>query len=783
MMPKKDFMNSDDDAVVNGYQQAESASRPTLREVDAAVFGGDPVPVPESGRQTARPYALDMISPDPTQPRREVPFTVRKRAKEDGVPEWEMWHQVAERLSGRELNLNALLRGEGEAADTETTGQPLVDGFLSLVSLAASINRDGLANAITVMARGAGFVIETGERRYQAYKLLYGALGDEKFAKIPARVVDKSDVWRQAAENGSRKPLNAVGMARQLALLIMDLNRGKEGISYTSFDGFDGDCDRAFYAQVADGNTHRIPKGTSERILQATGLKSKSDLSHYRALLDIPDDLWIQADEEDWKENRIREHILNQKNPDRLTDRQPMTANPPGIKKGQGPGTLAGKDRWLLNGEEVEHVESRLDGKTLVSTINHVDANGLRTWSETVKSDALDEITTTEPGRATSGINPAHGIDYSALPRTPYAPSKLPSDGFLRQPPTPAANVLTKGQFRRNAAGEIFEVRSVLNGMCSIVKINPTTGNPISHTLSWNAVAVSQMPLVTGPQVDKDDFSPSPDVDFNATSARESIMGPDEEDDESDRALDNPLSTKPNLPAWAVKGASIEHTSGNRGVIASVDWDQDYRSWYAIVDGESGETTHLIADLTPTNATPAIDEQGPPDWATRGKTILYKPDNALCIVEGTAWDELESQWYVRVKSGDGEWADLLASECIPAIEEAAPIPYTPHPALKNREGVITEEQRQLAHIATLAGAMGMKDDEATLRIIPVMVPNHILTWINTEGLQTTEARLIGYYNTGEKVLLQALELLRAQTEEALVVARAIYDDQQRKKGA
>ncbi len=300
----KDLIDHDDNDEVRPNLDL---SKPLDVQANDRTFGTPDLP--DTARQISKPVPLGSITPDPAQPRREVPFTVRKRAKEDGAPEWETWHAMAERLGGKVIPLNTLLRGEGEANEDEKTGRPLVDGFLSLVALAASINRDGLANAITVIRRGERYIIETGERRFQAYSLLYGALREEKFAKIPARVVDKSDVWRQAAENGSRKPLNAIGMARQLALLIMELNKGRDGISYAPFESFEGDCDRDFYAQVANGNVHRIPKGSSERILQTTGLKSYSQLAQYRALLSIPDEVWMLADEEDWPEGRIREHV------------------------------------------------------------------------------------------------------------------------------------------------------------------------------------------------------------------------------------------------------------------------------------------------------------------------------------------------------------------------------------------------------------------------------------------------------------------------------------------
>mgnify|MGYP000210734119 CR=1 FL=1 len=406
-MAKKDF-GSESDPISGGAQKATAMGLPSLQEVDAQVFGNGIIP--DSGQQVARPISLDQISPDPTQPRREVPSVVRNRARENNLPEWQMWHQMAERQLGHEIPLKALLRGEGEGAETEKSGMPLVDGFMALVALAASIFDKGLVNPITVSPRGMDqYMIETGERRYQAYRLLDGVLGLKKFSKIVANKVAAVDVWRQAAENGSRKPLNAIGMARQIALLIMALNDDK---SYEPFEAFAGQSDRLFYAQVADGNTHRIPKGSSEKILQATGLKSRHQIAQYRALLDVSDDVWQQADEDDWAEGRIRETVRPISHT--LTTVNVSPTNPPmSIKAGQGPGTKATGPRLLYRGKEVEYIDSepRRDKTGMDVLIWHMDSSGVRTFSETVHSRETQDLPHVDIGK------PSGGIDYDRLRR------------------------------------------------------------------------------------------------------------------------------------------------------------------------------------------------------------------------------------------------------------------------------------------------------------------------------------------------------------------------------
>jgi hypothetical protein len=155
---------------------------------------------------------------------------------------------------------------------------------------------------------GELYLLETGERRWLAFHLLHQRTRDEQWSKIPARVMDEFSIWRQAGENNARDNLNAVGKARQLALLLMDLYRA-EGAEFEPFDRLvqPGRCDRAFYAQIADGEQWRIPRGKAELLLNAIGLKSVRQLSQYRALLSLPDDAWTVADDANLSEYRLRQ--------------------------------------------------------------------------------------------------------------------------------------------------------------------------------------------------------------------------------------------------------------------------------------------------------------------------------------------------------------------------------------------------------------------------------------------------------------------------------------------
>ena len=194
--------------------------------------------------------------------------------------------------------------GIGLAASTKE------DALMKLVDLAASIRRDGLSNPVSLMNHGDHYEIETGERRWLAYHMLYWKFGDGdirpdgsrvNWSRIPARIVSHVDVWRQASENNARDNLNAISRARQLAVLLMNLHGSQNFTAYNECEN-----EQAFYAQVADGGRWRIPRGQGERLLNAMGMTEASQLRQYRALLRLPDELWRKGDDESLSEGELR---------------------------------------------------------------------------------------------------------------------------------------------------------------------------------------------------------------------------------------------------------------------------------------------------------------------------------------------------------------------------------------------------------------------------------------------------------------------------------------------
>jgi hypothetical protein len=238
-----------------------------LQTVANEIYGGSP-DIPDSGRVVARPTAIHLIWADVKQPRRAIPINIRLHWDGNPANVRELltdWQRVADKEAGAALDVVGLLNGEGEGLNADNFPS-VAQEFLALVRLAQGIKADGLINPITVIESDGKLLIESGERRWLAFHLLHMHLG-EQWAKIPAAKGNTNDsVWRQASENTQRRALNAIGMARQIALLIMAARGTPPMASGTQYQEYEdvvknGVSDRRFYAQVADGTVHRIPRG------------------------------------------------------------------------------------------------------------------------------------------------------------------------------------------------------------------------------------------------------------------------------------------------------------------------------------------------------------------------------------------------------------------------------------------------------------------------------------------------------------------------------------------
>jgi hypothetical protein len=286
-----------------------------LDQAASALFGtSNGLATKDTGKQVANPLSIFNIQPDPIQPRRAIPHHVRE--KWDGNPhniekvfsDWLETIRHDRQSNGHEerFDLDAYLHGHDEGERPKQLG-PLETTLIELAELAASIRRDGLTNPITVYSTGVNqYQIETGERRWMSYHLLYISFPNEreKWSKIPARVMPEANVWRQASENAARQDLNAIARSRQYAVLFMDLVKTYENKTFRPPHEFPHE--QAYYAQVLDDP---IPYGKAGLLNDAMGYKNRVMLKRYRDLLRLPHVLWDLADDYNCPEGVLREII------------------------------------------------------------------------------------------------------------------------------------------------------------------------------------------------------------------------------------------------------------------------------------------------------------------------------------------------------------------------------------------------------------------------------------------------------------------------------------------
>ncbi len=291
-----------------------------INEVDQAGYGA--LNIPESARKIAEPFNILDITLDPAQPRNQIPR--QAKSKWNGKPETISvllmhWQKLAEEHYDA-IPTKKILEGVNTIKDLkedekEKEMPAITEDYLNVVSLAASIHKDGLLSPITISTIGSPRKIIAGETRFLAFCLLNMFFSGE-YSQISA-FEEKPDVWKQAVENGARRPLNAIGTARQLALLLMDLYKDTDGADFQPFHQLVvGDNNQPFYAQVKSGHVYPIKAEFAQRIIDATGLKSVTRVTQYRRLLNIPADVWMLADEENWTEYGIRTHLQELNKPE-----------------------------------------------------------------------------------------------------------------------------------------------------------------------------------------------------------------------------------------------------------------------------------------------------------------------------------------------------------------------------------------------------------------------------------------------------------------------------------
>jgi hypothetical protein len=255
---------------------------------------------------------LEMVRPDPVQPRRVLPeqlhfaFHSNRLTPTQALKELVQLVQVAARQRGRPFNnVLELLPNPDDESDEEQSGNlsPEEQLLHDLVNLAITIRDDGQVNPLTVVDVSQGvtqqFRIETGERRYWATWLLRDFIaGYNSDGMIPCIIIlaERSSVFRQAKENTARIGLSAIAMARQAALLLLNVH---------GYQIPDTAVPNDFYRQALDLDL-RGKRDYADAILSAMGGVDKARFSRIKSLLRLSDEAMELADRHDIDEKKLR---------------------------------------------------------------------------------------------------------------------------------------------------------------------------------------------------------------------------------------------------------------------------------------------------------------------------------------------------------------------------------------------------------------------------------------------------------------------------------------------
>lgn len=282
-----------------------------LGSVTEELLLGNPQQFEDNSIRVER-LLLEMVRPDPVQPRRVLPeqihfaFHSNRLTPTQALKELVQLVQVAARQRGRPFNnvLELLPNPDDEGEEDQSVHLSPEEQLLhDLVNLAITIRDDGQVNPLTVVDISQGvtqqFRIETGERRYWATWLLRDFIaGYNSDGMIPCIIIptERSSVFRQAKENTARSGLSAIAMARQAALLLLTVH-GYELPSHA--------VSNDFYRQALELDL-RGKREYTETILSAMGSIDKRRFHQYKNLLRLSDEAMELADRHDIDEKKLR---------------------------------------------------------------------------------------------------------------------------------------------------------------------------------------------------------------------------------------------------------------------------------------------------------------------------------------------------------------------------------------------------------------------------------------------------------------------------------------------
>lgn len=159
--------------------------------------------------------AIDLIHPDPDQPRHLLPPDLAQRL-ENGTAV----HEVL-----------------GEFRSRADRDRWIRERLAELDALARSVETDGLMQPLRVIPDGEGrYTIEEGERRWWAHQILVQQ-GKAQFQNVAAFVVEAPEVAgllrRRVAENVLRSGFTAIELAKTMTGRIQEIMAAESGINRT----------------------------------------------------------------------------------------------------------------------------------------------------------------------------------------------------------------------------------------------------------------------------------------------------------------------------------------------------------------------------------------------------------------------------------------------------------------------------------------------------------------------------------------------------------------------
>ena len=279
---------------------------------DEAFLGSDMMQNLRNHGLSVERIAISLIRPDAAQPRRVLPETIHYAFHNQEITPVQALKQYIEKVriisreKGRPFeNLMDLLISTDDAKD-ERELTPIERDLHDLTNLALTMRNDGQVNPLTIVDCSEGVMpsyrIETGERRYWAnyinMEFIPSYQGD---GTVPCIILPpgEASVFRQAKENTSRAGLNAIGMARQVALLILAVHDIHPRL---------GPVDHDFYRQALELDLRGKPEYTGD-ILNAMGGITRQRMSQYKLLLSLSDESIELADQHSMDEGKLR-HVL-----------------------------------------------------------------------------------------------------------------------------------------------------------------------------------------------------------------------------------------------------------------------------------------------------------------------------------------------------------------------------------------------------------------------------------------------------------------------------------------